>query len=273
VIWYVPPSGNKPYPDVLDSHFGGSVEWATFRSAWNDPEALFVTVRGGYGQINHAKLELGHFDMDALGVHWAINLGADNYNLPGWWERLKGGQRWTYYRANSLSRNVPQLNGQIQDPMAHASFTKTEVNTPAPFVLVNLTEPYADLAKKVTRGVAIVNDRRAVLVQDEFDLKGSCETAWGMTTDAEIDVKDDGSAVLTLDGKEMVARVLSPAGAKFTVVSAEQKPPQNPNTGIDRLMVRVPNAKGSVRLAVLLSPVWTKDAPTKTVKLKPLVEW
>ncbi|MCH7751642.1 MAG: heparinase [Planctomycetes bacterium] len=259
VIWYTPPSGNNPYPDALDSHFRGSVESATFRSAWNDPEALFVHVRAGYNQINHAKLELGHFDMDALGVHWAINLGRDDYNLPGWWERLKGGQRWTYYRANSLSRNVPQLNGQIQDPMARANFIKTEINTSTPFVLVDLTDAYDELAEHVTRGIAIVNDRRAVLVQDEFELKGPCEAAWGMTTDAAIDIRGDGVALLALDGEELVARVLSPAGAEFIVESAEQELPQNPNTGIDRLMVRVPGAKGSVRLAVLLSPVWKEN--------------
>ncbi len=273
VIWYTPPSGNKPHPDELDYHFRGSVEWAMFRSAWNDPEALFVNVRAGYSQINHAKLELGHFDMDALGVHWAINLGADDYNLPGWWERLKGGQRWSYYRANSLSRNVPQLNGQIQDPMARANFMKTELNTSAPFVLVDLTDAYDDLATKVTRGVAIMQNRRAVLVQDEFELIGTCEAAWGMTTDAEIDVKDGGVAVLKLDGKKLIARVLSPVGAEFVIESAEQKPPQNLNTGIDRLMVRVPGAKGSVRLAVLLSPVWAEDALAMTVELKPLAEW
>jgi len=196
-----------------------------------------------------------------------------DYDLPGWWERQKGGRRWTYYRANSLSRNVPQINRQIQDPMARASFIKTEVNTSAPFVLVDLNDAYNELAEKVTRGVAIVRNRRAVLVQDEFELKGTCETAWGMTTDAEIDVKDAGVAVLTLDGKKLVASVLSPAGAVFTVESAVQKPPQNPNTGIDRLMVRVPDAKGSVRVAVLLSPVWPGDAPVKTVKVKPLAEW
>jgi hypothetical protein len=94
-----------------------------------------------------------------------------------------------------------------------------------------------------------------------------------MTTDATIDVKDAGVAVLKLDGKELVARVLSPAGAEFVVESAEQEPPQKPNTGIDRLMVRVPAAKGNVRVAVLLSPVWTQDALPKTVKLKPLAEW
>jgi hypothetical protein len=272
VIWYVAPSKN-PSPDMLDCHFRGSVEWAFFRSAWNDPNALFVSIRGGYNQINHAKLELGHFDMDALGVHWAINLGHDDYNLPGWWERLKGGRRWTYFRANSLSRNVPQLDGRIQDPMARADFIKTEINTQQPFVLVDLTEAYSDLSEQTIRGLAVVENRRAVLVQDEFKLKGSCEVAWGITTDAQIDIKNYGTAVLRQNGQEMLATVLAPAGAQFTVESAEQEPPQNPNTGIDRLMLRVPDMKGNARIAVLLAPVWTPDVTITTIELKPLTEW
>jgi hypothetical protein len=52
------------------------------------------------------------------------------------------------------------------------------------------------------------------------------------------------------------------------VESAEQKP----NTGVKRLIVRLPDVKGSVRMAILLSPVW-KDGAVMTAKLKPLAEW
>jgi hypothetical protein len=79
-------------------------------------------------------------------------------------------------------------------------------------------------------------------------------------------------ALLTLNGKQLIAQVLSPAGAEFTVESAEQKPPEKPNTGVKRLMVKLPEAKGNIRMAILLSPVW-KDGPVMTAELKPLTEW
>ena len=99
------------------------------RSAWDDPNALFLGIKAGYNQVNHGHLDLGNFELDALGVRWARDLGSDNYNLPGYWEAKRGGQRWSYYRLNSASHNVPMLGGQSQDPLAKSSFTKTEINS------------------------------------------------------------------------------------------------------------------------------------------------
>ena len=59
----------------------------------------------------------------------------------------------------------------------------------------------------------MIEGRRAVLVQDEFEIKTPCEVAWGMTTDAEIDIKEKTVAVLKLKGKELTARLLSPKTA------------------------------------------------------------
>ena len=65
---------------------------------------------------------------------------------------------------------------------------------------------------------------------------------------------------------------MSPYHAPFTIESAEQEPPQKTNKGVKRLLVRLPNAEGSVRVAVLLSPVW-KEGYISSVEVKPLTEW
>ncbi|NIP26566.1 MAG: DUF4962 domain-containing protein, partial [Phycisphaerae bacterium] len=273
VVWYVPPSTEKPAPKDLDRYFRGPVEVAVFRSAWDDPDALFVGVKAGYNQVNHGHLDLGNFELDALGVRWARDLGSDNYNMPGYWDRKKGGRRWSYYRLNSFSHNIPLLSGQDQDALAKSKFIKFESEKSSAFVLVDLTQAYKDFAKKATRGVAILENRRAVLVQDEFEIEKPCEVAWGMTTDAKIAVRKGGSAALSLKGKELIARVLSPVGAEFVVESAEQKPPQKTNKGVTRLMVRLPEAKGNIQLVILLSPVWSDGNVVKIAEVKPLAEW
>jgi hypothetical protein len=273
IVWYVPAPQQKPPSKDLDRYFRGTVEVAVFRSAWNDPEALFVGVKAGYNQVNHGHLDLGNFELDALGVRWARDLGSDDYDLPGYWEMKTGGRRWSYYRLNSKSHNVPLLGGEDQDPLAKSSFIKVQTEKPVPFVLVDLTDAYKKFAKKVVRGVTMVQDRRAVLVQDQFEIENPCELVWGMTTDAEIRIKEKGAATLTLKGKEMIAQVLSPAGAEFIVESAEQKPPEKTNRGVRRLIVRLPEARGSVRLAILLSPVWPDGNVVRTVDVKPVEEW
>jgi len=273
VVWYVPRPGEKPKPKDLDRYFRGPVEVAVFRSSWDDPDALFVGVKAGYNQVNHGHLDLGNFELDALGVRWARDLGSDNYNLPGYWGSGRGGQRWSYYRLNSKSHNVCLLDGENQDPLAKSNFHNIQIKTSTPFVIVDLTEAYKKFAGGTVRGVAMVQNRRAVLVQDEFELEKPCEILWGMTTDAEIAQDKPTTAELSLKGKKLIARLLSPAGAAFAVESAEQEPPQKRNAGVKRLVVKLPQSRGSVRLAVLLSPVWTDGSVVATTEVKALVEW
>ena len=275
VIWYVPPSGRERPARPLDRRFGGRVEVAVMCSAWDDPEALFVGVKAGFNQVNHGNLDLGNFEIDALGVRWARDLGRDNYNLPGYWDGRRGGKRWTYYRLAAESHSVPLVGGEGQDPMARAKMLRFESTEDAAFAVVDLTNAYDGFSSMTHRGVALVGGRRAVLVQDEFEIGEACEVVWGMTTDAEIDVGETGVATLRLDGKELIARVLSPPDATFLVESAEQEPPQARNKGVRRLLVRLAEVKGSpVRVTVLLSPTWPDGAaePTATM-LTPLAEW
>ena len=104
-------------------------------------------------------------------------------------------------------------------------------------------------------------------------IKTPCELAWGMTTDAEIDIEDKTVAVLKLKGRELTVRLLSPQDGGFTVESAEQEPPQQKNEGVRRLMVRLPQASGSTCVAVLLSPQWKDGKVVEMTEIKPLANW
>jgi len=273
LVWYSARPPARAARRQLDCYFKGPVEVVTMRSAWDDPNALFVGVKAGYNQVNHGHLDLGNFEIDALGVRWARDLGADNYNMPGYWESGRGGQRWSYYRLNSASHNIPMLGGKDQDPLATSKFTKVEIDGAPPTAIVELTEAYRDFASSAFRGVVMVEDRRGVLIQDDLKIKTPCEVAWGMTTDAQIDVEGGSRAVLSLKGQKMVARLLSPKDAKFTVESAEQEPPQEKNAGVRRLMMRLPQASGNVSVVVLFAPMWKDGKAVDAAEIKPLANW
>lgn len=271
LIWYVPAPANVPAKE-LDRYFGGDVEVTVFRSAWNDPDAMFVGVKAGYNQVNHGHLDLGNFELDALGERWARDLGSDDYNMPGYWSGGRGGRRWSYYRLNSESHNICMLNGEQQDPLARSKFTQIKVGEKSPSVLVDLTQAYKPHAERSSRGVAMIEGRRAVIVQDEFKIEKPCDIVWGMTTDAQINIEDPRSAVLQIGDEKLIARILSPANAGFSVTSAEQEPPQKKNAGVRRLTIEMPKVSGEVRIAVLFSPVW-KDGQVKTASVEPLANW
>jgi hypothetical protein len=271
LVWYTARPSPRAARRQLDRYFDGPVEVAVFRSAWDDPNALFVGIKAGYNQVNHGHLDLGNFELDALGVRWVRDLGADNYNLPGYWDRKRGGKRWSYYRLNSASHSVPMLGGKDQDPLAKSSFVKVEANTREPFAIVDLTEAYGEFAASVRRGVVLA-DRKAVIVRDEFELKEPCDIVWGITTDAHITLRKEWIAELKLNGKTLHARVQAPYHAAFSVESAEQEPPQKTNKGVKRLVLRLPRAEGNVSVAVLFSPVWP-DGYISSVGARPLAEW
>jgi len=273
LVWYCARPPARAIRKQLDASFRGPVEVVTLRSAWNDPNALFAGIKAGYNQVNHGHLDLGNFEMDALGVRWARDLGSENYNLPGYWASGRGGQRWSYYRLNSTSHNVVTLGGRDQDPLAKSSIMKAEINGSQPVVVVDLSDAYDDFASSARRGLTMIEGRRAVLVQDEFEVKAPCDLAWGMTTDAEIEVKETTVAVLKLRGRELTVRLLSPQNGGFTVGSAEQEPPQRKNEGVRRLMVKLPQASGNTCVAVLLSPRWSDGKVVETAEVKPLANW
>ncbi len=119
----------------------------------------------------------------------------------------------------------------------------------------------------------VVGNRKAVVIQDEFALTKSTDIAWGMTTDATIQIINPRQAELSLGGQKMTAKILSPANAAFTVESAQQAAPQKQNLGVSRLMAKVPATTGNVVVLILLAPQWPGGAFDYTGGVTPLANW
>ncbi len=270
VVWYQPHT-DKVWRRDLDRYFAGPVQVALLRSAWEDANALWVGAKAGFNQVAHGHLDLGNFEMDALGVRWALDLGADNYNLPGYWDGRVDGKRWSYYRLNSLSHNVCTLDGKSQSVTGKARLTRWHTGPDAGTAVIDLTSAYPE-ATRAARGIRLLRREGAVLVQDEFALPEAHDLTWGMTTAAEIRIEDDGSAILQQAGKSLHVRVLAPAGARFEAASAERGKPDAENRGIRRLLLPLKGARGDQRIAVLLAPAGALP-PVPQVPVQPLDAW
>lgn len=267
VIWYRPYTASAANRD-LDKFFDGSVQLYFSRGSWTDNTALWVGIKAGYNKVNHAHLDLGNFELDALGVRWARDLGSDDYNLPDYF----GALRYTYYRLQSFSHNLPILNSKNQREDATSKFTKHAEGVAEPFTILDYTEAYKDYASSALRGMKVVEGRKSVLIQDEFVLAKSADIAWGMTTDATIVLINSKEAELTLSGKKLTAKILSPSNAVFSIESARQSPPQKENIGVNRLVAKTPATTGNVTFAIVLAPQWTGNNSTYTT-VTPLSKW
>ena len=257
VVWYRSPSNSAPTVPLDHILKGELNDLVIMRSSWTDKFATWIGVKSGTNSSPHSHLDLGSFELDAGGVRWAKDLGSDDYNLDGYWTMGVGGKRWTYYRLGSLSHNVPVLGNKNQYELAKASFSSTALNVSEPSATIDLSQAYRDYSSKSTRKISLVNNRKDVVIEDDFVIKSATEVAWGMTTDQSIEILPSGKAILrnaTITTKTLEAEIISPAGAKFTIESAKKSAPEKLNTGTQRLMVRIANQIGNVKLQIKLSP-------------------
>lgn len=261
----------------LDRYFQG-VEVATFRSGWDDPKALFVGFKAGDNRAGHSHLDLGSFVLEALGQRWALDLGGDDYGLPGYFDQL----RWDYYRLRAEGHNTLVLNpgpGPDQDPEATAAIIKFRSGPDAALAVADLTPAYARQARSVHRGLSLLN-RRQVLIQDEIQAEKPVEVLWALHTPAQISLgQDNRTAHLSLGGERLAARILSPPQAVFKVLKARPHPlsprplRQAGNHGVSKLAINLDEVQ-DLRLAVILTPLTGKpeqDLPEP--KITPLAQW
>lgn len=251
-VIYFAPQKAVTVSKSLDKFFDGIVPIAIFRSAWDDTQALFLGAKAGSNDLAHAHLDVGNFELESMGVRWAFDLGADDYNLSGYWDRWQGGKRWTYYRMNSHSHNVPMINNKDQLIAGKAKVLSFQSGT-TPSVLIDITCGYINDARKVTREIKLTNTRQTVQIADEFDLLRQADIYWGMTTPAVIQINSGGKATLTKNGKTLYAQILSPVGATFYSQSCVQSAPQQTNVGFSRLMVKVNRPAGITKVIITLS--------------------
>jgi hypothetical protein len=263
LLWFDNPGRAPQADDPPRAAVFRGVDAAFLRSAWNDPNALFVGFKGGDNKANHSHLDLGSFVLDALGVRWAFDLGGDDYNLPGYF----GKNRWTYYRLRTESHNTLTLDGENQDPRAAAPLVAFSASPERSFAVADMTAAYAPKTTRAHRGIALLGGKQ-VLVQDELEASQPVEVVWNFLTKAKIKTRGD-RATLTQGRAKLEARILSPEGAQFKVISANPPPPQRQQPDVHNLTVRLPAKTTQTRIAVLLSPGEAGTAPA----LDPLQTW
>lgn len=266
IAWY-DARGESAESVPRDALFDSRQDIVTMRSAWDDPLAIYVGFKGGDNRTNHGHLDIGSFVLDAEGERWALDLGKDNYNMPGYFGR----QRWQYYRMTNRSHNTLVIGDQIQNPSAQSQVVKFHSTPDRVVAVVDMTEAYKDQAKSVLRGVEMI-DRRAFHVRDEIT-NADEEIRWGMVTAAEVEL-DGSRALLRQGGKTLKAEILAPKGAKFEIAST--RPPtkqEEQNRGTRMLTVTAvgkPNA--TVSISVLMQPLNEHRAPL-SITPKPINEW
>lgn len=282
ILYYRPQPTESALAAVpLDKYFRGT-EVATMRSAWTDREALFAGIKCGKNGIAHAHQDLGSFVFYALGEPWLIDLGTEGQTYQ---THRHGLPKTEFYRIREEGHNTLVFNPDrkfSQDAKANSQIVRFESSPDEAFAIADLSEAYRRHATSVQRGYRLFDQRRALLVQDEIRSEQANELWWFAHGSAgtEYELRDNGRhALLRRNNKICHAWLLAPADAAFVVLDAQPLPSspnpdiQNPNKGLRKLAVHLPQAE-NVTLATLFLPVHDTDPePAPSVQLERLDDW
>ena len=277
-MYYNPHAAGSGTPESMEYAMPGGIA-ATVRTGW-DKADLYVAVKGGDNNDTYAQLDIGSFVLDAAGQRFGVELGAESDRAPGF--EIKPGadrtKRFQLYVEGTAGQNTISF-GENQDEEAKAGILINASSPEMGVAVVDMTKAYSKVAKDVHRGVmAVRGESPYVVIQDDLQVKNSKTLTWKMHTKAEI-APEGSSAKLTLGGKTLIATIVSPAGASFTVGEPPEKPtPESRTIGKDAdgkgeghkvLTVDLADAKGPVSLCI----TFTTSAAAPAHQHKPIAEW
>jgi hypothetical protein len=248
--WHLPfatiwPSSNRAPPAALQLPTGKifrSGDLACFRNTWSSaPEdhPVYLAIKGGNvsTQIGsgappreeillHAQADAGTFVVDGAKHRWVVDMGPDNYDLPGYFdhgEDGRSGRRWQYYRSQAAGHNTLSVAGRGQIPNSPASVVGGCVDGINKWVVLDLSPAYGYPAGTVRRGAALLG--RQIVIQDEIDPQIGAEVTWTVHTVAQSVALTGSHARFRIAEDNFDARILEPAGASF-----ELSPPPAPRS-------------------------------------------
>ncbi len=264
LLWWDPSLQTLPAPAAPPHWKGeGAVPLAVHRSAWDDPRAVFVAIKGGRANVSHGHMDAGSFILEADGVRWAIDPGPQNYTTlyqagidAGLWRFTPESPRWTVFRLGAEGHGILRFNDAPPQVAGSATIVRFVPHGPTPYTQIDLGSVYSDQVRAARRGVMLLPDRRVVL-QDEWTAKDrEARVTWQWLTRAAVTL-EPRIAVLREEGETLRLRLVEPAGAEFAVIDPARllRAHDEPNPGLVRIDVRTTTpAGGAGRIVIVAEP-------------------
>jgi hypothetical protein len=248
---------------------------ALMRTAWGDPNATYLAIKGGSPSVNHAHMDIGTFVMETEGVRWGIDLGAQDYESleskgVDLWNGKQNSQRWQVLRYNNHYHNTLTIDTAFQLVKGYAPIVSYSKKPDHQNAILDLTSVYSDKITKAMRGAEIVG--KQVLIRDEVtSLNDTITVRWSMVTKAHIQL-GNSMATLTQNNKslKLSAACNYPVQSKtWNTDPTHFYDAPNPGTAIVGFEVKVP-PHSQCNLSVSFV---SGDDNTDVVQSRPLSQW
>lgn len=260
----------------LENYIRG-IEVMSLRDGWNK-NAVFVSMHGGKNFANHGHLDAGSFDIQALGEVWAYgNLGSDNYTTPGYFSKTTlptytgvdspqiAPGRWHFYRLRAEGKNCLVFNPSAspdQNEKGSAVLKSQLIGINESSYTLDLANCYSRDVTSYSRKIQLNKLTSIITVEDDFVSKSKATVWWSMHTKAKIELVSEGkTALLKLNGKQMLVTIKSPTNASFQVLGASYLPGEtfpftknSVNKGFMKLSIKL-ESKITEKIEVIFQPL------------------
>lgn len=283
LLWLDGEAAAAPVRMPLHWSSGGQVPVTLQRSSWSDPKAVFIGLKGGSPKAPHGQMDTGSFVLDADGVRWALDLGAEGYfgiESRGMqlWSSEQTSDRWSIFRQSNLGHNTLVIDGQPQQVAGGGTIVRFAATAAWPHSVVDLSTVYAGQAKAIQRGMALLPSGR-VLIRDHLEgLVPGSSVRWGMITPGTPTLGEGPALDLTKGTARLRLEARLPAATRWQTYETAKPPNEwdsrNPGTVMVGFIAVAP-ASGVVDLAVLCTPGSRQEtvAPTDAELARAPLAW
>ena len=268
VPWFDEASSYATAKEEKLTVFKGVTDFLIFNAGKDsDKNRLWLAAKTGLPTWSHNQLDVGSFVLDCDGERWGIDLGADTYSLPSFWDYKPGGIRWNYFRNTNLAHNTISIDDKITNAAGQGELIRSNTISTTPFGIFDMSAGYSDEAGSVLRGFKLLSSD-AILVRDEIRLKpGSKKVAWRFITDAEVNISGN-TATLTKNNKKFFIQCLLGSGFTMKSFPAQTNTEgEKPISGVTIIEITVKSKERLVYIPVVMGRQIPKLQDTATAQL------
>lgn len=268
VLWWEPKLTPMDKNSFLPLHWtaDGHMPLAVIRSAWNDPLASYIAIKGGTPNNSHGHMDAGSFILEANGVRWALDLGGESYDKMraakiDLWNYSQNSDRWTTFRPGPDSHNILRFNNARQEVSGLATIRKLSDKNGVVGNVVDLSSLYKSQVEKVSRTVRLFPDE-SITIEDDWTTKDKAtDYTFQWVTGAKASIQPYG-VLLEQNGKSMQLNIeilnskLKPE-IIIEDVSKSKAVQDSDNPGVSRILIKF-NSPANTKSVLKIKAIPTK---------------
>ena len=237
----------------------GALSMSVMRSAWDDPNATYLALKGGTADVSHGHMDVGGFLLEAQGVRWAVDPGTESYNRMRaaklqLWRYAQDSTRWSTFRVGPEGHNILRFNGAAQRVAGKGQVSGLPPAADGTMAAAaNLSSVYADQAASVQRRVRLrpdgsveIEDVWTALPQTQTQTQKQKQTvSFQWLTEAAFKRVPGGFELQQAGRVLRVAVQPSAATIRFEDMSAPRASQDSPNPGLTRILIEQTTPAGA----------------------------